>query len=49
MTNLGAMHLKELLIYPNELRRVEIDSGAHPASYPMDTGTSFLGVKAAGS
>jgi hypothetical protein len=28
--------------------RVQIDSGAHPASYPMGTGALFLGVKRPG-
>jgi hypothetical protein len=27
--------------------RIQYDSGAHPASYPMGTGGSFLGGKAA--
>jgi hypothetical protein len=30
------------------LRVVQIDSGAHPASYPMGTGGLFRGGKAAG-
>jgi hypothetical protein len=30
-------------------RRVQNGSGAHPASYPMGTGGSFLGGKAAGA
>jgi hypothetical protein len=29
--------------------RVQNGSGAHPASYPMGTGGSFLGGKAAGA
>jgi hypothetical protein len=29
--------------------RVQNGSGAHPASYPMGTGGSFLGDKAAGA
>jgi hypothetical protein len=28
---------------------VQTDSGAHPASYPMDSGGSLLGSKAAGA
>jgi hypothetical protein len=31
------------------LHRVQTDSGAHPASYPMDTESSSPGVKAAGA
>jgi hypothetical protein len=31
------------------LRHVQPGSGAHPASYPMDTGVSFHGGKAAGA
>jgi hypothetical protein len=30
------------------LHVVQTGSGAHPASYPMDTGGSFYGVKRAG-
>jgi hypothetical protein len=30
------------------LHSVQADSGAHPASYPMGTGGSFPGDKAAG-
>jgi hypothetical protein len=29
--------------------RIQIDSGSHPASYPVGTGVSFLGGKAAGA
>jgi hypothetical protein len=29
--------------------RIQNDSGAHPASYPMGTGGSFPGGKAAGA
>jgi hypothetical protein len=29
--------------------RVQTGSGAHPASFPMDTGGSFSGGKAAGA
>jgi hypothetical protein len=29
--------------------RVTVGSGVHPASYPMGTGGSFLGGKAAGA
>jgi len=32
-----------------EYYRVQTGSGAHPASYPMGTGGSFLGGKVAGS
>jgi hypothetical protein len=31
------------------LHVVQTDSGAHPASYPMCTGSSFPGGKAAGA
>jgi hypothetical protein len=31
------------------LHRVQTDSGTHPASYPVSTGGSFPGVKAAGA
>jgi hypothetical protein len=31
------------------VRQIQNDSGAHPASYPMDTRGSFLGGKAAGA
>jgi hypothetical protein len=31
------------------LHNVQTGSGAHPASYPMDTGDSSLGGKAAGA
>jgi hypothetical protein len=34
-------------IFFSSPHRVQIDSGAHPASYPMGTGSSFPGVKAA--
>jgi hypothetical protein len=33
----------------NLLLRVQAGSGAHPASYPMGTGDSFPGGKAAGA
>jgi hypothetical protein len=31
------------------LHRVQTDSGSHPASYPMGTGSAFAGCKTAGA